>query len=98
MASPSLSRSVAKYICSAPFAAFLRDLITFSFSGIICQSAVHPLSGSIPILLISLFLSLTAFNFCFSSGEIFFGIEALLAKGDAFLGRSLIWPTLDSTI
>ena len=64
----------------------------------ICQSAFHPLSGSIPILLINLFLSLIDFNFSFSSGERPFGIEDLFIFVAAFFGRSLMCPTLDSTI
>ena len=46
----------------------------------------------------SLFLSLIALSLIFSSAETSFGIEALLEFGAAFFGRSLIWPTLDSTI
>ena len=34
----------------------------------------------------------------FSSGDKSFGIDALLAFGEAFFGRSLMCPTLDSTI
>ena len=39
-----------------------------------------------------------AFNLIFSSGLTSFGIDALLLVGEDFFGRSLIWPTLDSTI
>ena len=64
----------------------------------ICQSAVHPLSGSIPILRINLFLSFIALSLAFSSGAISLGTDALLEFGEAFFGKSLMCPTLDSTI
>ena len=54
--------------------------------------------SAIPILLINLFLSLIFFNLAFSSGLASFGIDNLVPVAVAFFGKSLIWPTLDSTI